>query len=623
MRPLISARGVSKAFGNLTILVDANFDIFELDRIGLIGSNGCGKSTLLNLITGEEKPEMGELKVKPSMRIGSLTQYQTQDSKETVAENLQKSDYLTGVKAELKEIETKMADAKFYSSEKYEETMVIYSERQAELAKFEGDRFSDKAVDLLADLGFTHDLSQPIFTLSGGERRKLALAKLLVASPELDMLLLDEPTNHLDIETIEWLEEFLVDYKGSIIIVSHDRYLLDDTVERIFEIEANRLQTYVGDYSDYIEQKETTLAMNQKTHKKYINNIEKNKAIIEKLKGRNKYDAQIKSRIKKMAKIERVKDPYIRKKVVKFKFKKSDFHSRFVLEAKELGIAFGDNVLFSRANFEIENGDKIGIIGPNGCGKTTLLKLFTNDLSPTSGSLTRSKVLKPGYFDQGHLSLNPDYDPISELQSMDSTMHEYDAKALLGRFLFKGDMMNQKVSKLSGGEKARLSILKLVLSPLNLLLLDEPTNHLDIPSQKVVASALNSYEGTAAMVSHDRYFLDSVANKILSFRDGKLNLYRGNYTNYRAMLAQGKLNKEEKSEDRYVVEKKFTDWSNGRRYAKGEIVKIAPKDLNNFRWALEAGRLVLVKQNNQENLERTLILLFYQGDILGFLKIKA
>jgi ATP-binding cassette subfamily F protein 3 len=550
---------------------------------------------------------MGELLVKPGLRIGSLTQYQTQDTRETVTVNLQTSDYLTGVRAELKGIETRMADPDFYNSDDYEEAMKIYSERQAELAKFEGDRFVDKAVDLLSDLGFELELNQPIFTLSGGERRKLALAKLLVAAPELDMLLLDEPTNHLDIETIEWLEQFLFDYEGSIVIISHDRYLLYYTVERIFELEANRLRTYTGDYTDYIEQKEAVLAMNQKAHKKYMNDIQRKRAIIQKLRGRNKYDAQIKSRLKRMEKITRVDDPFIRKKVVRFKFKESDFHSRFVLEGKELKMSFGDNVLFSGANFEIENGDKIGIIGPNGCGKTTLLKLFTSEVTPTSGSLTKSKVLKPGYFDQGHLSLDPDNDPIRELQSIDSTLHENDAKALLGRFLFKGDMLNQKVSKLSGGEKARLSILKLVLSPLNLLLLDEPTNHLDIPSQKVVAAALNSYEGTAAFVSHDRYFLDSVANKILSFRNAKLELYSGNYTNYRALLSSGRLDEKDEAEIKYVVEKKFTDWSTGRRYAQGEIVTISGDEFNNFRWALETGRLVPLIQNetSQQHKRRT------------------
>ena len=480
MRPLVSARQVSKAFGSVQVLQEATFDIFDLDRVGLMGRNGAGKSTLLKLITGEEETDLGELEVKPGLRIGSLTQYQTQDSDETIAENLQSSDYLASVTAELRKIEARMIDPEFYKSEGYEEAIKIYSERQAGLARFEGDRFMDRALGLLADLGFEPDMSKPIFTLSGGERRKLALAKLLVASPDLDLLLLDEPTNHLDIETIEWLEAFLLDYKGSIVIVSHDRYLLDDTVERIFELEGHRLRTYKGDYTDYAQQKEASLAMNRKAYQKYVNEMERNRAIIEKLRGRNKFDAQIRSRLTRMAKIAKVDDAVIREKVVKFKFKEAGIHSRIVVETKDLEMRFGDNALFRGATFEIMNGDKIGIIGPNGCGKTTLLKLFLGEERPTSGSLALSKVIKPGYFNQGHLSLDPENDPIQELQSLDSAIHEFDAKALLGRFLFKGDMVRQKVKKLSGGEKARLSILKLVLSPLSLLLLDEPTTHLDM-----------------------------------------------------------------------------------------------------------------------------------------------
>jgi len=600
MQPLVSARDVSKAFGSIQVMHKVNFDIFENDRIGLVGDNGTGKSTLLRLITGEERPEMGELAVRQGLRIGSLTQYQTQDSEETIVKNLQTSDYLTGMRAELRSIEARMADPDFYSSGDYEEAMRLYNERQAELARFEGERFTSKALELLSDLGFELDLNQPIYTLSGGERRKLALAKLLVASPELDLLLLDEPTNHLDIDTIEWLESFLLDYTGSIIIVSHDRYLLDDTVERVFEMENYRLLTYTGDYTDYVEQKEAIAIMNSKAYKKYMKELERNRAIIQKLKGRNKYDAQIKSRLKRMAKIAKVEDPFISKKVVKFSFKEAGFHSKYVAEARDLEMRFDDNLLFSDANFEIENGDKIGIIGPNGCGKTTLLKLVTGEIEPTAGSLKLSKVVAPGYFDQGHLSLDYANDPIQELQTIDSTMHEFDAKALLGRFLFKGEMVHQKIEKLSGGEKARLAILKLVLSPLSLLLLDEPTNHLDIQSQKVVAAAINSYKGTVCIVSHDRYFLDSVANKIVSFRNAKLEMFGGNYTTYRALLAAGRFDEKKNESVNYVVVKKFTNWSTSKRYVQGEKVRLSGEELNEFRWALETGRLVPVKSEEEE-----------------------
>lgn len=601
MRPLVSARDISKTYGSTRVIHRTGFDVFEMDRIGLIGVNGSGKTTLFRLITGEEKTETGEIAVSPGLRIGSLTQYQTQDSSETITQNLQTSDYLTGVRAKLKNIEDRMGDPDFYNSDGYDEAMRVYGELQSDLARFEGERFADQAADLLTDLGFELDLDQKMFTLSGGERRKIALAKLLVASPELDLLLLDEPTNHLDIETIEWLESFLLDYSGSIIIISHDRYLLDDTVERIFEIENSRVKTYVGDYTDYVEQKELNLALNKKAYLKYINEIKRNRDIIQKLKGRNKYDAQIKSRLKRMAKITRKDDPFIKEKVVKFKFKEKGFHSRFVIDAKELSMGFGDNELFQGATFEIENGDKVGIIGPNGCGKTTLLRLFTGEIKPIGGKLNLSKVLKPGYFDQGHLSLDPENDPIGELQTIDSTMHEFDAKALLGRFLFKGDMVTQKVSTLSGGEKARLSILKLILSPLNLLLLDEPTNHLDIPAQKVVAAALNSYQGTAAIVSHDRYFLDSVANKILGFKDGKLICYTGNYTNYRALAASGRFDEQLEGGIPHIVKKKFTEWSTGKRYIPGDKVKITEEDFTNFRWALETGRLVPFKDQESDD----------------------
>jgi ATP-binding cassette subfamily F protein 3 len=594
MRPLVSARDISKSFGSTNVLQDTTFDIFEKDRIGLVGRNGAGKSTLLRLLTGEERPDIGEISIKPGLQIGFLTQYQTQDSEENVSKNLQSSDYLAGVRLELGKIEGLMTNPDFYTSNEYESTMTRYGELQSELAKFQGEKFVDRAVNLLADLGLEVDLKQRISTLSGGERRKLALAKILVASPDLDLLLLDEPTNHLDIRTIEWLENFLIDYRGSIVIVSHDYYLLDDTVGRVFDMEGCHLKSYVGDYTDYVHQKDAQLTMNTKSFNKYVNETQRNKQIILKLKGRNRFDAQIKSRLKRMAKTKKIADPIIREKTVNFSFKDAGFHSRMVLEAEGLEVGFGDNILFSGANFEIENGEKIGVIGPNGCGKTTLLNVLRGDVQPTSGDLKVSKMIRPGYFDQGHLSLEPDNNLIQELQSIDDTMHEFDAKALLGRFLFRGDMTQQKVKKLSGGEKARLAILKLVISPFSLLLLDEPTNHLDIPSQQVVAAALNSYKGTAFIISHDRYFLDSVANKILRFENNKLEIYTGNYTTYRAQAARSGLLKEEMPDTstRYVVEKKFTDWATGQRYKPGDVLEISDDDMDRFQSDLKSGRLV-------------------------------
>jgi len=592
MRPLVSAREISKSFGGVQVIAGASFDIFDRDRIGLVGRNGAGKSTLLRLIMGEETPDTGTVELKPGLQVGFLSQYQTQDSDETIGRNLRSSDYLAGVQGELRGIESKMMDQDFYGSEGYDEAMRRYAELQAGLAKFEGEGFKLRVVELLADLGLEPDMEQPIRTLSGGERRKLALAKLLVASPDLDLLFLDEPTNHLDISTIEWLETFLLDYRGSVIIVSHDRYLLDDTVDRVFDMEAGRVRSYVGDYTDYAQQKEALLASNTKAYKKYVKEVQRQRSIIQKLKGRNRFDAQIKSKLTRIAKMGKVDDPVLRQRVVKFKFNEAGIHARTVIEAEGLEMGFGGRTLFKRGSFEIDNGDKVGVIGPNGCGKTTLLKLLLGEMEPTGGRLRMSKNLKPGHFDQGHLSLDPENDLIQEMQSLDGKMHEHDAKALLGRFMFRGEMLEHKVKNLSGGEKARLAILKLVVSPCSLLLLDEPTNHLDIPSQQVVETALNTYAGTAFLISHDRYFLDCVADKILSFRDGKLEMHTGNYTAYRARATSSTVSGGVDVPVKYVVEKKFTDWETGRRFVPGEVVELSGEDMMRFRWALETGRLV-------------------------------
>ncbi|MCK4717701.1 MAG: ABC-F family ATP-binding cassette domain-containing protein, partial [Thermoplasmata archaeon] len=402
MRPFISVNEVSKAFGSIPILNNSTFDIFEMDRIGLVGHNGVGKTTLLRLITGEERPDMGDIDIKPGLQIGSLTQYLAQNSDETVAENLRTSDYLASVRGELGAIEARMTDPEFYGTEGYEDIMSRYGELQATLGKFEGERFVSRALGLLAKLGLEPDLEQPIATLSGGERRKLALAKLLVASSDLDMLLLDEPTNHLDIGTIEWLEEFLSEYRGSIVIVSHDRYLLDDTVDRIFEIEDTRLRTYAGGYTDYVEQKQAFQSINMKAYKKYVNEVKRNRAIIQKLKGRNRFDAQIKSRLKQMDKMERVEDSVIREKVVKFKFKEAGVHSRRVIDVENMAMGFGERTFFRRANFEVERGDRIGVIGPNGCGKTTLLRIIAGQEQPDGGSVQFNPPdLRLGHLAQG------------------------------------------------------------------------------------------------------------------------------------------------------------------------------------------------------------------------------
>jgi len=586
---------MTKSFQDLVLFRDVNFDIFPGDEIGLVGSNGTGKSTLLNILLGRETIDVGGIEVKSDMKVGHLTQYQTQDTDETVGERLEETDYSSNLKSEIQAIESRMADPSFYEDEAYDDIMRRYNELQSEHGRYSGSGYLNRAMDILGRLGSSGIAEDSrIRDLSGGERRKVALAKVLVASQSMDLLLLDEPTNHLDIGAMEWLEEFILDFKGTIILVSHDRYMLDDTVHRIFEIEGKRLSTWEGDYTDFVEQKTSIQTMRKKAFQKQQKELKRHKVFIQDMRGRNRYNAQIRSKLTRLEKMERLEDPIITNKVLKFQFTSTLKSSKNVLEARNLTKAFDDKVLFQDAEFEIETGYKVGLIGPNGSGKTTFLKMVVGEEKASGGKLDISKGVSLGHFDQGHLSLDPENSLIAELRTVNDNLAEEDAKALLGRFMFKGDMVQSPVKKLSGGERARMAILKLVISRFNLLVLDEPTNHLDLDSRLAVEAALNSYKGTILMASHDRYFLDNVANHIL-YMDGRgrVRLFPGNYTQWRSIVA----NEEERflamgpEETTYVVRKGYTDWSTRERFSAGQILKLRREDLYHHRWALETKHL--------------------------------
>jgi ATP-binding cassette subfamily F protein 3 len=595
VKPLISVRDLRKSFPGLLLLERVNFDIYPGDKIGMVGANGTGKTTLLKMILGQEIFDYGDVFFKPDIRAGWLTQYQTADSEETVSQALSESDYSTSLKTEISSIEERLKDPDFYKSGEYDEIMRRYSELQSEFARFSGAGVSDRARVVLDRLGSGEiEPTAKIKELSGGERRKVALAKVLVAAGSMDILLLDEPTNHLDIDAIEWLEEFICDFGGTVIVVSHDRYLLDDTVFRIFEIENNRLRTYEGDFTSYVEQKALRTAIMERAKAKYDSEIRRQREIIQKLRGRNRFDAQIRNKLTRMEKMERPEDPEVRKRRLKIKFKRAaEKGGRNVVTAKDLAKSFNGRTLFDEVYFEIEQGYKVGLIGPNGCGKTTLLRMIVGQEDLTGGELRLSKVLRAGYFDQGHLSLESGNNLIEELKRVDSAMIDDEAKSLLGRYGFKSDTVYGKVGKLSGGERARLSILKLVLSPYNILVLDEPTNHLDLDSRQAVERAINSYDGTIIIASHDRYFLDSTCDHMMAMYGGHVRMLPGNYTQYRSIIAR-----EEAEASRvpgpayYVVRKGYTDWETKTRYRQGERLKLEPEDLRRHRWALETKHLV-------------------------------
>lgn len=592
MSVIISAREMSKSFGGLHLLRNVTFEVREGDRIGLVGRNGTGKSTLFRILLGKEDIDMGEISIHTGLRIDMLSQYQTPDSPRTIRQELGTTDYLDEIREELDHFNEKLVDPDIS-----DEDLARYNALQEEMARFDSTAFRERSMEFLKDLTFGHmDLDKRVRDLSGGERRKVALAKLMAISESLDLLLLDEPTNHLDIASMEHLEDFVYDFSGTVIVASHDRYLLDDTVTRIFELVDSHLLDYDGDFTDYLELKEKREMLHRKQRTRYRRESKRATQMIAKMKARNRFDAQIRSKLRRMKRIQAPPDPLIEKKVVRFSFGETEFGGSIVAQAGGLSKRYGDQVLLEKASFEVVAGDRIGLIGPNGGGKTTLLRMLLNEEQKDSGSLFLSRVLRTGYFDQGHLSLDPDNNLIQELSTIIDNLHENDAKTLLGRFMFKGDRVYNKVETLSGGERARLAILKLVVSPCNLLLMDEPTNHLDIPSRQIVETALTSYKGTAIIASHDRYFLDAVTNRTFHLGGGKLRCFVGNYTQFRSLELSKPINEDSDAESDthlYIVKKKFKSGISGKRFAAGETIRLSDSELGDFKWELDTGRLVL------------------------------
>ena len=537
---ILSAKDLTKTYGVDVILQDVSFHINEGDRIGIIGANGAGKTTLLKMLSGELSCDGGDFFLQSDKTVGYLKQSDNFRSEHTVIEEVEAIfSGMARMEEEMLELSAAISEKaeKGESGPEVDRMLARYDQMQQEYRDKGGYSYKSEMNGVLSSMAFGEEFyNKKISTLSGGERTRLALACLLLKKP--DLLFLDEPTNHLDIGTLKWLEQYLKAYKGTILLVSHDRYFLDQIVNRIFEVENHRLETYEGSYSQYAEQKKQRRETQLRQYQNQQKEIARQEDMIRRFKerGTEKLAKRAASREKRLAAMDRVERPEPLRGKMKLRFHQNFKSGNDVLLAEDLAKSFGygmnEKRLFSGVNFDIKRGERICIVGPTGVGKTTLLKVIRGELSPTGGRLKVGYNVEFGYYDQEQSLLNDANTVLEELHDAYRLYTDTELRSILGRFLFQGEDVFLKVGSLSGGEKARLSLLKLMMSGPNVLLLDEPTNHLDIESREVFEDALLEFPGTVLVVSHDRYFLNKIPTRIFELGQEGITSYLGTYNYY-------------------------------------------------------------------------------------------
>ena len=532
---VLSCNNLNKSFGIDSILENVNFTVNEYDKIGIIGVNGTGKTTLFKIISGIYGYDSGDIYTSKDCEIGYLEQNTNFHSENTILEEvLEVFKDVIEMEKYLRDLEHKISEeSSNTNSTTLEKLMNEYSNKLEAFSDMNGYGYKSEAKGVLKGLGFNdEDMDKPISILSGGEKTRVLLGKLLLKKPTL--LLLDEPTNHLDSEAIEWLEVFLKQYKGTVILISHDRYFLDQVVNRIFEIHNKKLKTYNGNYSDFIKASAIEKELELKKFEDQQKDIKKQEESIERLKafGREKHLKRARSKEKALAKVDVLDKPEAYRKKAKIEFNPSVTSGNDVLQLRDISMGYGERILFKDLNLDIYRGEKVALIGANGIGKSTLFKIIMNEITPLSGDIKFGTNVNVSYFHQEQKTLNLDNTIIDEIWEDNKQLTQTSLRTMLGAFLFEGEEVFKKISTLSGGERARVAILKLILSNANLLLLDEPTNHLDIDSKEVLEEALSSYTGTIFTISHDRYFLNTVVDKVLVLDENGITEYLGNYDYY-------------------------------------------------------------------------------------------
>ena len=530
---LLQAKNIEKTFGGNIIFQNVDLKINEGEHIGLIGPNGAGKSTLLKILIRELLPDEGEIHLSKKAGVGYLAQNSGLQSEKTVwDELLLPFQELIGMEKQFRLLETEMGKEEVYTRpDIYEKTLEKYSSLQSAFEEKGGYAYEAKIRRALTGLGMggIDWKATPVQSLSGGQKTRVALAKLLLEEP--DLLILDEPTNYLDMDAMSWLEQMLANYPGALLLVSHDRYFLDRLVTIIYELEHHQITRYVGNYSSYVKQKEARWEQQQKLYEKQQAEIKRMEEFIERNIARASTTKRAQSRRKALEKMERIQPPSPRPRKAAIRFEPAVRSGKEILEVKNLTIGY-EKPLIQNLDFRIERGEHIALIGPNGLGKSTLLKTIAGKLPPLSGTWKWGTQVEMDYYDQEQQELNPDLSVIDELWNDHPRLDQTTIRSALGQFLFYGDHVFKKVSSLSGGEKARLSLCKRMLNQANFLLMDEPTNHLDMPSKERLEQALEEFPGTLLFISHDRYFIRRLATRIWELTPDGIRDYQGNYDWY-------------------------------------------------------------------------------------------
>ena len=581
---MITLNHVQKQFGSKVLFRDCSLQMGVRDRVGLVGPNGSGKTTLFKMILGEESIDEGEIRIAKGVKIGYLPQEVISFTGNSVLDEVLKSlSGITSLQDKMRLLEEELSSIE--DPKEQERLAKEYGKLQERYTVLGGYGLEAEAKQILQGLGFKEkDFPRATDELSGGWLMRIALAKILLQSP--DLLLLDEPTNHLDLESLIWLENFLLNFPGAMVIVSHDRVFLNHLIDRIAEIEAQKIDLYHGDYDQYIEAKEARKRILEATYKTQQKKIEQTERFIERFRAKNTKSSQVQSRIKMLKKLERV-ELWKERKEIRFHFPAPPRSGHRVVEVKNLHKSYGDLRVYQGIDFTLFRGDKVALIGPNGAGKSTFLKILAGVLDFEKGEVELGKNVSRSYFAQHQFDLLHSGNTVfEELSSIATDETQTELRTLLGTFLFSGDEIEKKVSVLSGGEKSRLILAKMLLKPANFLLLDEPTSHLDIPSRNVLEMALKQFQGTICLITHDRHLINQITNKVIEIDQGVPYIYLGNYEYY--LYKKERLQSEEVQKDVRATLESPSPSNKKSSYRTKEERRIKAQQMDQFRRQLSS-----------------------------------